>query len=63
MRTPRSAGAEQASERARRQVPDPGVPDVERGDALNRGYASALDTRTLDSPELQQAFDEVPECR
>lgn len=31
---------------------------------LNREYgASALDTRTLDSPELQRALDEVPACR
>jgi hypothetical protein len=30
---------------------------------LNDEYArSALDTSTLDSPELRRAFDEVPEC-
>nr|MDT0660114.1 hypothetical protein [Micromonospora sp. DSM 115978] len=33
-------------------------------DTLNQEYdASALDTSKLDSVELQQAFDEVPECR
>lgn len=33
-------------------------------ETLNREYeASALDTTALDSPELRQAFDEVPECR
>jgi len=33
-------------------------------DTLNREYeASALDTSTLNSVELQRAFDEVPECR
>lgn len=31
---------------------------------LNTEYArSALDTSSLDSPELERAFDEVPECR
>jgi hypothetical protein len=31
---------------------------------LNTEYArSALDTSSLDSPELKKAFDEVPECR
>jgi hypothetical protein len=31
---------------------------------LNEEYArSALDTTSLDSPELKKAFDEVPECR
>jgi hypothetical protein len=31
---------------------------------LNDEYkAGALDTSTLDSPELRRAFDEVPECR
>ena len=31
---------------------------------LNTDYqASSLDTSKLDSPELKQAFDEVPECR
>jgi hypothetical protein len=31
---------------------------------LNEEYArSALDTTSLDSPELRKAFDEVPECR
>ncbi|GAB2929367.1 hypothetical protein GCM10027280_16090 [Micromonospora polyrhachis] len=33
-------------------------------DILNQEYAaSALDTTNLDSPELEEAFDEVPECR
>ena len=33
-------------------------------DTLNKEYdASALDTSKLDSEELKQAFDEVPECR
>jgi hypothetical protein len=33
-------------------------------DKLNREYEqSSLDTSNLNSPELQQAFDEVPECR
>lgn len=33
-------------------------------DTLNQEYdASAPDTSKLDSPELKQAFDEVPECR
>ena len=33
-------------------------------DKLNREYAeSSLDTSRLDSQELKQAFDEVPECR
>jgi hypothetical protein len=33
-------------------------------DTLNREYnASAVDTSKLNSPELKQAFDEVPECR
>ncbi|ROT34373.1 hypothetical protein [Micromonospora sp. HM5-17] len=33
-------------------------------DTLNKEYsASSLDTSELDSVELQQAFDEVPECR
>lgn len=33
-------------------------------DTLNKEYdASSLDTTELDSVELQQAFDEVPECR
>ncbi|MEV0003258.1 hypothetical protein AB0H28_13355 [Micromonospora sp. NPDC050980] len=102
------AGAEQASETARRKVEEAGVPEVERGtevsagfrgslgkmrdaygraratidgldtaragpfydgvraavDTLNKEYdASALDTSKLNSPELKQAFDEVPECR
>ncbi|MGW4462871.1 hypothetical protein [Micromonospora sp. NPDC004704] len=102
------AGAEQASETARRGVADAGVPDVSQGAEVSRGFldsltevrdaygrarrtieglsigqsgpfydgvkaavdtlneeydASALDTSTLDSPELKQAFDEVPECR
>ncbi|MCZ7440212.1 hypothetical protein O7598_27690 [Micromonospora sp. WMMC241] len=102
------AGAEEASETARRKVEEAGVPEVERGtevsagfqgslgkmrdaygrartavdgldtaqagpfydgvraavDTLNKEYdASALDTSKLNSPELKQAFDEVPECR
>ncbi|MDG4803418.1 hypothetical protein [Micromonospora sp. WMMD980] len=102
------AGAEEASETARRKVEEAGVPEVERGtevsagfqgslgkmrdaygrarstidgldtaqagpfydgvraavDTLNKEYdASALDTGRLNSPELKQAFDEVPECR
>ncbi|MFI5835077.1 hypothetical protein ACIA5A_15535 [Micromonospora sp. NPDC051300] len=102
------AGAEQASETARRKVEEAGVPEVERGtevsagfrgslgkmrdaygrarttidgldtaqagpfydgvraavDTLNKEYdASALDTSRLNSPELKEAFDEVPECR
>ncbi|MEV4758226.1 hypothetical protein AB0J86_24335 [Micromonospora sp. NPDC049559] len=33
-------------------------------DTLNEEYdASGLDTSKLNSPELKQAFDEVPECR
>jgi len=33
-------------------------------DQLNTDYAaSSLDTSKLNSPELKQAFDEVPECR
>jgi hypothetical protein len=33
-------------------------------ETLNKEYdASALDTASLDSPELRAAFDEVPECR
>lgn len=33
-------------------------------ETLNKEYdASALDTSRLDSEELRQAFDEVPECR
>ncbi|WBB73271.1 hypothetical protein O7602_26910 [Micromonospora sp. WMMD1128] len=33
-------------------------------DTLNKEYdASALDTSKLNSPELKEAFDEVPECR
>jgi hypothetical protein len=102
------AGAEEASERARKAVQDAGVPDVDRGEAVAGGFlaslsavrdaygkarttieglstaragafyegvkaaidtlgreydASALDTSSLDSPELKQAFDEVAECR
>jgi hypothetical protein len=101
-------GAEEASEKARQAVQEAGVPDVDQGDAVARGFlaslsavrdayrqarksieglstaqaaafydgvkaavdtlnqeydASALDTSRLDSPELKQAFDEVPECR
>lgn len=100
-------GAESASETARRQVDLAGVPDVDGGDAVARGFVgsltaardaygrarqavekldtgrsgefydrvsqvvarlteeyerSALDTTSLDSPELKRAFDEVPEC-
>ncbi|MER5608722.1 hypothetical protein AB0F93_05025 [Micromonospora tulbaghiae] len=102
------AGAEQASETARRKVEEAGVPEAERGeevsagflgslskmrdaygrardtvdrldtaqagpfydgvraavDTLNKEYdASALDTSKLNSTELKEAFDEVPECR
>ena len=33
-------------------------------ETLNKEYdASALDTSKLNSEELKQAFDEVPECR
>ena len=33
-------------------------------DKLNKEYEqSSLDTSRLDSPELKQAFDDVPECR
>lgn len=100
-------GAEAASERARAEVEQAGVPDVDGGEAvverfakslaavrdayarardsiadLNTGHAekfydrvaevvealnteygrSALDTTNLESRELKQAFDEVPEC-
>ncbi|MCI4063823.1 hypothetical protein MRQ36_14995 [Micromonospora sp. R77] len=102
------AGAEQASETARRKVEEAGVPETDHGaeisagfrgslskvrdaygraratiegldtgqagpfydgvraavDTLNKEYdASALDTGKLNSKELKQAFDEVPECR
>lgn len=102
------SGAEQASETARQRVEDAGVPAVEQGEAVSKGFrvslgavrdaygrarrtierldtgpatafydgvkaavdtlnkeydASALDTSTLRSVELKQAFDEVPECR
>ncbi|GAA2713928.1 hypothetical protein ACFY2R_13100 [Micromonospora olivasterospora] len=102
------AGAEQASERARRQVDEAGVPETDHGEEISRGFqtslgkvrdaygraratisklsisepsafydgvraavetlnkeydASALDTSRLNSEELKQAFDEVPECR
>jgi hypothetical protein len=102
------AGAEAASEKARLQVEKAGVPDVDRGDSVARGFVtsltsvrdaygnakrgieqldagrggsfydgvetvlktlnteysrSGLDTDSLNSPELQKAFDEVPECR
>ncbi|MEU3452453.1 hypothetical protein ABZ671_02435 [Micromonospora sp. NPDC006766] len=102
------AGAEEASETARRKVEQAGVPETEHGaeisagfhaslskmrdaygrareaiggldtaqadpfydgvrvavDILNKDYdASALDTSKLNSPELKEAFDEVPECR
>ncbi|SCE65029.1 hypothetical protein GA0074695_6519 [Micromonospora viridifaciens] len=102
------AGAEEASETARRGVEQAGVPETDHGeeisagfrtslgkmrdaygrardaidrldtaqpgpfydgvraavDTLNKEYdASALDTSKLNSPELKEAFDEVPECR
>ncbi|MEV4479712.1 hypothetical protein AB0K04_24560 [Micromonospora coxensis] len=102
------AGAEEASETARRRVADAGVPETEHGEEISRGFratlekvrdaygrardtidglgtgeatafydgvkaavdtltkeydASALDTSKLNSEELKQAFDEVPECR
>ncbi|MEH0937911.1 hypothetical protein [Micromonospora psammae] len=102
------AGAEQASETARRRVADAGVPETDRGDEISEGFrtslekirdaygragdaidelsidrpsdfydgvqavvdtlnqeydSSALDTSKLNSKELKQAFDEVPECR
>ncbi|MDI5937507.1 MULTISPECIES: hypothetical protein [Micromonospora] len=102
------AGAEDASETARRKIDQAGVPETENGEevsarfqaslgkvrdaygrardtidglgtgeatafydgvrtaveTLNKEYdASALDTSRLDSEELRQAFDEVPECR
>ena len=102
------AGAEAASEEARRRVEAAGVPNVDGGDAVAEGFVaslaavrdaygnakrgieqldagragtfydgveavletlneeykrSALDTESLNSPELQRAFDEVPECR
>ncbi|MFK3981513.1 hypothetical protein ACI2K4_14190 [Micromonospora sp. NPDC050397] len=102
------AGAERASEDARRGVAEAGVPDVSQGDLVSDGFldsltqvrdaygrakrsieqldtgrpepfydgveaavdtlnkeydASGLDTSKLNSPELKQAFDEVPECR
>ncbi|SDZ35403.1 hypothetical protein SAMN05444365_11126 [Micromonospora pattaloongensis] len=102
------AGAEAASEKARREVEKAGVPDVTSGDRIASGFVaslsavrdaygnakrgieqldasragsfydgvesvlktltteynrSALDTDSLNSPELQRAFDEVPECR
>ncbi|MEV0730355.1 hypothetical protein [Polymorphospora sp. NPDC050346] len=102
-------GAEQASETARSKVEQAGVPDVEQGEVVARGFVtsltavrdaygrarttidalattgapetfyagvraavdvlnkeydeSALDTSRLNSEELTQAFDEVPECR
>lgn len=101
-------GAEAASEKARSQVKEAGVPDVDDGDRVAGGFIdsltavrdaygkakqgieqldsgnadpfydgvetvmntlnaeynrSALDTSSLDSPELKKAFDEVPECR
>lgn len=102
------SGAEAASETARAKVAKAGVPDVQDGAEVARGFVtslaavrdayaqakqslqtldtgepktfydgvsavlttlnqeysrSALDTSSLDSPELKQAFDEVPECR
>lgn len=102
------AGAEQASETARRRVERAGVPDTEHGEQVSAGFlgslekvrdaygrarttiaglgtgtptefydgvraavetlnkeydASALDTSKLNSEELKEAFDEVPECR
>jgi len=101
-------GAESASEAARHRVQRAGVPRVDGGDRVARGFLaslgavrdaygraragiaaletapadafysnvgtvvdtlkqeydrSALDTGSLDSTELQQAFAEVPECR
>lgn len=101
-------GAESASETARAEVEEAGVPDVDGGAAVAGGFVdsltavrdaygkakrgiesldagradpfydgvetvmktltteydrSALDTSSLDSPELEKAFDEVPECR
>ncbi|GAA4693274.1 hypothetical protein [Phytohabitans rumicis] len=101
-------GAESASETAREQVQKAGVPDVDGGESVAKGFLrsltavrdaygkakqgieqldagqadpfydgvqsvmntltseynrSALDTSALDSEELKQAFDEVPECR
>ncbi|MGC1209672.1 MAG: hypothetical protein WA890_00150 [Micromonospora sp.] len=102
------AGAEQASETARRKVEEAGVPETDHGEEISAGFraslskvrdaygrardtidgldtgeatafydgvraavetlnkeydASALDTSKLNSQELKQAFDEVPECR
>lgn len=102
------AGAEQASETARRRIEEAGVPDAEHGEEVSQGFrtslgkvrdaygraritieglstgrpvifydgvraavdtlnkeydASALDTSRLNSEELKQAFDEIPECR
>ncbi|SCG46559.1 hypothetical protein [Micromonospora inositola] len=102
------AGAEQASETARRKVEQAGVPATDHGEEVSAGFraslskmrdaygrardtidgldtgqatafydgvraavetlnkeydASALDTGKLNSKELKQAFDEVPECR
>ncbi|TDC52341.1 hypothetical protein E1258_25195 [Micromonospora sp. KC207] len=102
------AGAENASETARRKVDEAGVPETEHGEEISARFqaslgkvrdaygrardtidgldtgeatafydgvraavgtldkeydASALDTSRLDSEELRQAFDEVPECR
>ena len=102
------AGAEQASETARRKVEEAGVPETDHGEEISAGFraslskvrdaygrardtidgldteeatafyngvrtavdnlnkeydASALDTSKLNSEELKQAFDEVPECR
>ncbi|MGC5017128.1 hypothetical protein [Micromonospora sp. DT47] len=102
------AGAEEASETARRRISDAGVPETDHGDEISQGFrsslekirdaygrardtidglgigqptafydgvqaavdtlnkeydASALDTSRLNSEELKQAFDEVPECR
>ncbi|SIR24369.1 hypothetical protein [Micromonospora avicenniae] len=101
-------GAENASETARRQVEEAGVPEAEHGEEISAGFqsalgqmrdaygraadtieglstgeptvfydgvraavetlnkeydASTLDTSRLNSEELRQAFDEVPECR
>ncbi|MFC8847735.1 MULTISPECIES: hypothetical protein [unclassified Micromonospora] len=102
------AGAEDASETARRKIDQAGVPEAEHGEEISARFqaslgkvrdaygrardtidglgtgeatafydgvrtavetldkeydASALDTSRLDSEELRQAFDEVPECR
>ena len=55
-------GIEALATRARRRPSIPRSPSVV--DKLNAEYQqSSLDTSRLDSKELKQAFDEVPECR